>query len=357
MTIGLLVENSWYEKDFYSVLGVSKTASKSDIKKAYRKLAQEYHPDKTEGNKGAEEKFKAISEAYSVLSDETKRQEYDEARTLYSAGGFGRGTGRSTGFPPSSPNVNLNDLFRGSGNEHIEDLLGGFFGGQYSGQSRIPRKGSDIESELTLTFDEAYDGVTVPMKLRETRTCNQCGGSGQVSTGYVGDKVTICDKCNGYGTYETTRSLQTRIPAGVRDGARIKVAGKGNPGEPGGASGDLYLIIHVSPHPLYGRKDNHITLTVPVTFTEAVLGGDITVPTPRDGNVTLKIPPGTDNGQTFRVKGKGPQHGKSRSDMLVTVEIAVPKNLSAAAQASLKTYAEETRDHNPRAQLERLAQK
>ncbi len=343
------MENSWIEKDFYAILGVQKNASRSDIKKAYRRLAQEHHPDKNDGDRVAEEQFKAVAEAHSVLSDDEKRREYDEARSLYGPGGRRRNH--------ANPNVDLNDIFTDTGNEYIDSLINDIFAGQASGRGgrqayySAPRRGADIESELTISFDEAFDGVTVPLKLQEDRTCGRCNGYGQVTSGYVDDDVIICSACNGYGQVTSTHSLQTRIPSGVRDGARIKVAGKGNSGEPGAAAGDLYLLIHVGSHPLYGRRDNHVTLTAPITYAEAVLGAEITVPSPRDGDVTLKIPAGTDNKRTFRVKGKGPFHGKNRGDLLVTVEIAVPKTLTAEASEALQAYAEATATYDPRKKL------
>jgi molecular chaperone DnaJ len=361
-----------YEKDYYATLGVSKDAPAADVKKAYRKLARELHPDKNKGDKAAEERFKDVSEAYATLSDPKKRAEYDEARALFASGGF-RGAGPGGGFST----VDFGDLFGGGAGGGLGDLFGGLFGGGGRSRARGPKRGGDVETEVTLDFAEAVQGVTVPLRIASPhacrtcagsgakpgtspRTCPTCHGSGNVSVnqgpfslsqpcrdcrgrGRIVDEP--CPDCHGSGVQTRERTLTVRIPAGVRDGQRIRLKGRGSPGDNGGPAGDLYVVVHVTAHPVFGRKGDHVTLTVPVTFAEAVLGADITVPT-LDGTVTLKVPPGTKSGRTFRVKGRGVRNG----DLLVTVEVAVPQKLSAKARKALEAYAAED-GADPRAHL------
>jgi molecular chaperone DnaJ len=364
---------SSYEKDYYAALGVAKDAAAADIKKAYRKLARELHPDKNAGDAKAEARFKEVSEAYAVLSDPQKRAEYDEQRTLFANGAFRGGAGGGYGRT-----VDLGDLFGGGGGGGFGDLFGGLFGGGGTrGRSRGPRRGGDVETEVTLDFAEAVRGVTVPLRLSSPhacrtcngsgakpgtspRTCPACNGSGSVSVnqgpfslsqpcrdcrgqGRIVDEP--CSECRGSGVTSQERTLTVRIPAGVKDAQRIRLAGRGSPGEGGAPAGDLYVVVHVTPHRVFGRRGDHLTLTVPVTFTEAALGADVTVPT-LDGTVTLKVPAGTPSGKTFRVKGRGVRGG----DLLVTVEVSVPKKLSAKARAALETLAAEDGD-DPRAEL------
>ena len=378
------MNKDWLEKDFYASLGVAKDATPDEIKKKYRKLARELHPDKTPGDAKAEERFKEVSEAYDVLSDADKRTEYNEARAAFASGGFRPGAGGPRG---ASSNVNMEDLFGGN-DGGFGDLLGGIFNRGRGGRSNQPRRGADLESNLNLSFDDALDGVTVPLRLSSeaacetcrgsgarpgtsARTCMDCQGSGQVARnaggfafaetcptcrgrGQVIDDP--CPSCHGSGVGTKSRTVQVRIPAGVKDGARIRVAGKGAPGERGGPAGDLFVQVHVSPHALFTRKGDNIAFTVPVTFAEAALGAQITVPTPRDGNVTLKIPAGTTTGRTFRVKAKGiARKDNSRGDVLVTVEVAVPQKLSDEARMALEAYAEATADLDPRSGLMNLA--
>lgn len=379
------MNKDWLEKDFYASLGVAKDATPEEIKKKYRKLARELHPDKNPGDAKAEEKFKEVSEAYDVLSDVEKRKEYNEARAAFASGGFSRqGGGGPRG---ATSNVNMEDLFGGN-DGGFGDLLGGIFNRGRGGRSNQPRRGADLESNLNLSFDDAIDGVTVSLRLSSeaacetcrgsgarpgtsARTCMDCQGSGQVARnaggfafaetcptcrgrGQVIDDP--CPSCHGSGVGQKSRTVQVRIPAGVKDGARIRVAGKGATGERGGPSGDLFVQVHVTPHALFVRKGDNIAFTVPVTFAEAALGAQITVPTPRDGNVTLRIPAGTTTGRTFRVKGKGlMRKDSSRGDILVSIEVAVPQRLSEQAKAALESYAEATADLDPRAGLMNLA--
>ncbi|GAA1679439.1 molecular chaperone DnaJ [Fodinicola feengrottensis] len=378
----------WLEKDFYKALGVSKKASQDEIKKAYRTLARDLHPDKNPGNAEAERKFKEVSEANGVLSDVAKRKEYDEARSLFGAGAFRRQAGDTgAGGVP----FDLSDLLRGAGQSPgpstgpaggLGDLFGSVFGG--GGRASGPNRGGDIEAEATLNFDEAAHGVTLPLTLNSPgtcdtchgsgskpgtapRTCPVCHGSGLVSrdqgsfsfsepcrecqgAGTVVDEK--CPSCRGTGGVTKTRTLNVRIPPGVTDGQRIRIRGKGMPGRRGGPPGDLFVIAHVRKHELFGRNGDDLTLRVPVTFPEAAVGTSIRVPT-LDGAVTVKVPAGTPSGRTLRVRGRGVSKPKGGiGDLLITIDVVVPKNLSEDAQTALKAYAELV-DENPRADLER----
>lgn len=383
------MQQDWLEKDFYSILGVGKEATAAEIKKRYRSLARELHPDKNPGDTAAEERFKAVSEAYDVLSDDAKRKEYDEARTLFASGGFRPGGGFGPGG--GSYSVNLEDLF-GDGQGGFGEFLGGMFGGGRTrgGRAARPRRGADLESELTLSFDQALDGATVPLRLQVEgscsscrgtgaaagtipQTCPTCGGSGQVSRNAGGFAFAEpcptcrgrglyveqpCTSCHGSGRGSQTRTVNARIPAGVKDGATIRLKGKGAPGDAGGPAGDLLVKVKVAAHPVFGRKGDAITVSVPVTFAEAALGAEIPVPVPRGGQVTVRIPAGTANGRTLRVKDKGVAHKDgSHGDVLVTVEIAVPQKLDAAARDALEQYAKATSEHDPRAELIALAER
>jgi molecular chaperone DnaJ len=371
----------YVEKDYYKALGVPKDAAQADIKKAYRKLARQYHPDANKGDPASEDRFKEISEAYDVLSDETKRREYDEARTLFGAGGFRvpRGGG-GNGVP-----FDLSDLFGGGAGGRdgggIGDLFGGIFRGGRGGG--VPTRGADVEAQVTLSFTDALDGVTVPINLTGTGSCPTCGGSGArpgtatrvcpscTGTGVssrnaggfafaepcrecVGRGIVVddpCPTCAGSGQALSTRTLRARIPAGVRDGQRIRLKGKGQPGQRGGPAGDVVVLVHVQPHKVFGRKGDNLTLTLPVTFPEAALGATVKVPTLGGAPVSVKIPAGTTTGRTLRVRGKGgTRRDGTRGDLLVTVEVAVPQNLSDAAKDALTSYAEAQPD-DPRAHL------
>ena len=382
------MNKDWIDKDFYAMLGVSKTATAETIKKEYRALARKLHPDKNPGDAKAEERFKQVSEAYDVLSDPAKRSEYDEARAMFASGGYGRpGFGGGGGGRASGPNVNMEDLF-GADAGGFGDFLGGIFNRGRGGRAPAPRRGQDVESELTISFDDALDGVTVPLRLSSEapcsschgtgakagtvpRMCAACDGSGQIARnaggfafpetctncrgrGLIVDEP--CSQCRGSGRGLSTRTVQARIPAGVRDGARIKLKAKGGPGERGGPAGDLLVLVHVSPHAVFTRKGDSIAITVPVTFTEAALGGEVAVPTPRGGSVTLKVPAGTTAGRTFRIRGKGAtKKDGTHGDLLATVDIAVPQNLSAAAKEALEAYGLATADHDPRKDLRAMA--
>ncbi|HEV2087885.1 MAG TPA: molecular chaperone DnaJ [Cryptosporangiaceae bacterium] len=384
----------WLEKDYYAVLGVAKSSSADEIKKAYRKLARDFHPDKNPGNAPAEARFKEVSEAYAVLSDERRRREYDEARALFGSGAFRRqaGAGGFSGAGAGGAPFDLSDLFgsaaptggahraRGGG---LGDLFGAMFGGGGGARAGATR-GGDIETEASLDFSEAAHGVTVPLRLHapgicetchgngakagtEPRTCPLCLGAGLVSrnqgafsfsepcrecqgAGTVVDQK--CPDCRGTGGVTKTRTMHVRIPAGVSDGQRIRLKGKGQPGQRGGPPGDLFVVVHVQDHPMFGRSGPHLTLTVPVTFPEAVLGTELRVPT-LDGAVTLRVPPGTPSGRTLRVRGKGIRKADGPpGDLLVTVEVDVPTAVNESARKALADYAAAMPD-NPRAHLER----
>ena len=381
------------EKDYYKVLGVPKDATEAEIKKAYRKLARENHPDANKGDTKAEERFKEISEANDILGDPKRRKEYDEARALFGNGGF-RPAG--AGGPGGSFNFDLGDLFGGAqggaqgGAGGFGGGLGDVFGGLFNrgttgtGPRTQPRRGQDIESEVTLSFTEAVDGATVPLRMSSSaackacsgtgdkngtpRVCPTCVGTGQVSRGGSGSfsltdpcvdckgrgliAQDACEVCKGSGRARSSRTMQVRIPAGVSDGQRIRLRGKGAPGERGGPAGDLYVVVHVDAHPVFGRKGDNLMVTVPVTYPEAALGGEVKVPTLGGPPVTLKLPAGTPNGRTMRARGKGAvRKDGSRGDLLVTVEVAVPQELSDKAKEALEAYREATAEQDPRAEL------
>ncbi|MGI5401749.1 molecular chaperone DnaJ [Streptomyces sp. CA-135486] len=380
------------EKDYYKVLGVPKDATEAEIKKAYRKLAREFHPDANKGDAKAEERFKEISEANDILGDPKRRKEYDEARALFGNGGFRAGPGG----PGGSFNFDLGDLFGGGQAGGTQGGAGGFggglgdvFGGLFNrgagpGTRTQPRRGQDIESEVTLSFTEAIEGATVPLRMSSSAACKACSGTGdrngtprvcptclgtgQVSRGGSGSFSLTdpcvdckgrgliaqdpCEVCKGSGRARSSRTMQVRIPAGVSDSQRIRLRGKGAPGERGGPAGDLYVVVHVDAHPVFGRKGDNLTVTVPVTYAEAALGGEVKVPTLGGPPVTLKLPAGTPNGRTMRARGKGAvRKDGTRGDLLVTVEVAVPTELTEKAKEALEAYREATAAEDPRAEL------
>lgn len=340
------LRREWFDKDYYAVLGVPKNATAAEIKKAYRKLAQQFHPDTNAGNTAAEERFKEVSAAYEVLSDDEKRKGYDRVRDMGAAGFGARGPGAGAhpgGFAESYD---------------LQDLLGGMFGG-VPGRARQPRRGADLETDIHLSFEDAIAGVTLPVTLTgpapcsacrgsgaapgsSPKTCPDCGGRGQVQVnqGYFSMAQTCprchgagrwvdvpCPACAGSGAERRKRTLQVKLPKGVRDGARIRLSGKGEPGGAGVPPGDLFVRVHVAAHPIFGRRGDDLTVSLPVSFPEAALGANVQVPT-LDGPVTLKVPAGTPGGKTFRVRGKGAPRKGGHGDLLVTVNVDVPGKLS-----------------------------
>ena len=369
----------WAQKDFYKELGVKKDASADEIKKAYRKLARANHPDSNPGDTAKHDKFKSVAEAYDVVGDADKRKKYDEMRSLYGGGG---GFGRGGGF-------NLDDLLRdraGTGGG-FGDMFGDLFGGGRRGQQARPRpqKGPDAETSATISFTDAMEGVTISLRLTSDAPCPDCSGTG----GKPGTKPHICPECEGAGfvvssvggafsmnetcpmcggrqlIYDepcptchgsghgmSARTIQARIPAGVKDGQKIRLRGKGGAGENGGPAGDLFVNVKVTPHRIFGRKGDNLTLTVPVSFDEAALGAEIKVPTLNGAPVTLKVPAGTPNGRTFRVRGKGARKSDgTNGDLLATVEVQVPAQLDPAAREAIEAYRAATSDKPLRANL------
>lgn len=320
-----MASQDWFDKDFYKVLGVSKDVSEAELKKVYRKLAREYHPDSNQGNAKAEAKFKEISEAYSVLSDKEQRAEYDQIRAM----------GSGARFTAGGPQGGFNDAFSGFGRGGqqytfqqgggFEDILGGMFGGggggrfgQASGGFRGfggPQKGQDLVSSVTIDFFEAFHGETMELTTSEGRT------------------------------------VKVKIPAGVADAQKIRLRGKGYPSPDGGEAGDIVLTVKVRKHPIFERDGLNIKVNVPVTFVEAALGATIEVPTPDGENVKLKVAPGTPSGRSLRVKGRGIKTAKGTGDLLAVVQIAVPSHLDASAKEALEKFAEVAPQDNPRADL------
>ncbi len=379
----------WASKDFYAELGVKKDATADEIKKAYRKLARANHPDSHPDDAAKHEKFKRVAEAYDVVGDPEKRKKYDEMRELYGSGGGFRGgfPGGFGGGGQAGGGFDLNDLLRdrAGGGGGFGDMFGDLFGGRGRTQQARPRKGADVETTATISFTDALEGVTISLRLTSDAPCPDCSGTG----GKPGTKPHVCPECEGAGfvvasvggafsmnetcpacggrqlVYDepcptchgsgrglSARSIQARIPAGVKDGQRIRLRGKGAAGENGGPGGDLYVTVKVSPHRLFGRKGDNLTLEVPVSFDEAALGADIKIPTLSGSPVTLKIPAGTPNGRTFRVRGKGARKADgSYGDLLATVEVHVPAVLDRAAREAVEAYRAATAGKPLRANL------
>ncbi|WP_066522851.1 DnaJ C-terminal domain-containing protein [Curtobacterium ammoniigenes] len=323
-----MASQDWFDKDFYAVLGVSKDASDADIKKTYRKLARQYHPDSNPGNTAAESRFKEISEAYSVLSDKEQRAEYDQIRAMgsgarFTAGGPGQGGFEDVfGMFNQSSGGRQRVRFGQGGAGGFEDILGGMFGGGGFGQSTGgyrgfggPTKGNDVLASTTLEFRTAIAGDTV--KLTQ--------GNG--------------------------RAVNVRIPAGVADGQKIRLRGRGEPSPDGGESGDLVVTVHVRKHPVFERDNLNLRVDVPVTFAEAALGATIEVPTLGGQPVRLKVAPGTPSGRVLRVKGRGVTTKNGTGDLLATVQVAVPSHMSEKARKAVEALAEALPNEDPRADL------
>lgn len=358
----------YLEKDYYQILGVSKDADDATLKKAYRKLARELHPDQNK-SADAEEKFKAVSEAYDVLSDSKKRAEYDQIRT-YGAQGMG---GQGQNF-----NFDLGDLFGGSG-FNLGDLFG-----QGGARTRKPRRGADLQTEVTISFDDCFEGKNISIPLRGQVACKTCNGTG-AKPGTSPKKCTACNgsgqvtrnaggfafaqacptchgsgqiieakdpACGGTGIVTETRTVTARIPAGIKNNAVLRLKGKGEAGGKGGDAGDLFITVKVKEDQIFKRDGDNVKIDLPVRFDEAVFGSQISVPVPGGSTVTLKIPANTQNGKVFRVKNQGmPKGANSRGDLLVKIDIAVPQNTSGKAKDALQKYSEEVQYDNPRAEI------
>lgn len=371
-------QHDWLERDFYKILGVSESATEKDLTKAYRKLARKYHPDANQNNPKAEERFKEVSEAYDVLGDAERRKEYDELRKYGSTGGFGGapfgggGGGPTGGF--SFDSGNLSDI--------LGDLFGAGRRGSGPGPGTGPRKGDDLEAELNLSFDESVKGVTTSIHLTSDAACGTCRGSGSApgstpercpeceGRGVLDDDQGFfslsqpCPRCSGRGRVITNpcptckasgierkpRQVKVRIPAGVKDGQRIRLKGRGSPGRNNGPAGDLYVIVKVGAHHLFGRSGSNLTIDVPVTFAEATLGANVKVPTLDGPTVTLKVPEATPSGKTFRVKGKGVTTNGKIGDLLVTVVVDIPSALTDDQRSAVEALAAAT-ETSPRHHL------
>lgn len=352
------MQREWFEKDYYAVLGVPSTASQKEITKAYRKLAREFHPDANPNNAAAEERFKEISSAYDVLGDEERRKEYDEVRRA-GPQAFG-GPGGGFRFDP-----------RDFGGDAMGDILGQMFGGAGRRRGAGPQRGGDIEAVLSIDFADAVNGLTTTLHLTSDTTCSSCSGSGAragtspqqcpqcYGRGVVEDNqgpfafsspctrcsgrgVIIdypCVGCRGSGIEKRPREVKVRIPAGVDNGQRIRLKGRGTPGRNGGPPGDLFVVCNVSAHPVFGRDGLNLTLRLPITFAEAVLGSQIEVPTLDGPTVTLRLKPGTQSGSRHRVKGKGIVTKSAQGDLIVTVDVAVPTSLSEGEREAIESLA------------------
>lgn len=372
------------KRDYYEVLGIGKNATDAEIKSAYRKLAKKYHPDLNPGNKEAEEKFKEVNEANDVLSDPQKRQRYDQfgfagvdpnyaAANGGDAGGFGGGFG----------GVDLGDIFG--------DIFGGGFGGGFSGfgggsstrTANAPRKGHDIQASVILTFEEAAHGCSKKITINRQDTCPDCGGTGAAKgtspetcpdcggRGYVvtqqrtpfgvmqsqqpcshcGGRGTIirnpCKTCRGTGKTAARKSLEINIPAGIDDDQNIALRGQGDAGSNGGPAGDVIVHVTVKADPMFERDGYDVTIHVPITFSQAVLGDDVEVPTV-DGRIVQHIPEGTQSGTKFRLRGQGIQYlnGRGRGDQYVIVDVEIPKKVTRAQREALKAFEDSMKEDN-----------
>jgi len=318
-----MASQDWFDKDFYAVLGVKKDVSDADLKKTYRKLARQYHPDSNAGDAKAEARFKEISEAYSVLSDKELRTEYDQVRAMGSGARFTSGGGANGGFEDVFGGLFNQGARGGRQSAGFEDLLGGMFGGRggfgtssggYQGFGG-PTRGADITANTTLDFMTAIRGETVSLQM------------------------------------QSGRETKVKIPAGVADGQKIKLKGKGNPSPDGGEPGDLVITVSVRTHPIFERDGLNLRVDVPVTFSEAALGATIEVPTLEGSPVKLRVAAGTPSGRVLRVKGRGVTTPKGTGDLLATVVVAVPSHLTPAAKEALEAFAAAMPDENPREDL------
>lgn len=327
-------------KDYYKILGVSRTATDKEIKSTYRRLARQHHPDVNPGNKAAEEKFKGINEAYEVLSDPEKRKKYDQygdqwqfadqfaeaARQRSQTGGWN--------FTQEPGGAQSYAFEEGDINGIFEDLLGGRAGG-FRRRTPRQRQGQDIEYPIDITLEEAYSGTLRNISLQSEVPCSACRGTGRIQN-------LPCSVCRGAGVIPQVKRLEVKIPAGVNNGSRVRIAGKGEPGSAGGPPGDLYLVISVQPHNLFQRKEDDLYIDVPVPLTTAILGGEVQVPTLKGTKLALKIPPETQNERIFRLAGQGMPHigDSARGDLLVTIKVVLPTELSAQEKELFKKLRE-----------------
>jgi molecular chaperone DnaJ len=357
------VQREWFEKDYYQALGVSQTATPKEITSAYRKLARQFHPDANPGDDAAEERFKEVSAAYEVVGDPDKRARYDEVRRMGPmAGGFG-------GFPGGGG-------AGGAGVGNLGDIFGNLFGRGSPGQaaSQGPRRGTDLEADVTLDFHAAVHGATVTVQVTSDvkcgdcegsgaapgtspRTCPECGGRGSVNDeqglfsfsrpcmtcggrGQVVDNP--CPKCAGRGVVHRPRSIKAKVPPGVSDGKRVRIKGQGGAGANGGPNGDLFVVVRVTPDAVFGRSGNNLTVTVPVTLAEAALGANVEVPLLDGGTVTIVVPEGSESGRKMKVRGRGVKNSKGVGDLVVTIALEVPKSLNDEQRAALEAFAAAT---------------
>ena len=358
-------QREWLEKDYYKVLGVKESDTDKEVTRAYRKLAKQYHPDSGGGN---EERFKEISSAYDVLGDVDKRKEYDQVRKMGPVGGLFNGQGFASDF-----------------DFDIGDIVGGLFnrvrGGNRAGPTRGPgpQRGRDLEAELHLDFEDAVRGLTTTIHLTGDASCSVCHGTGAEpgtlpttcpqcnGSGITADNQgmfsfsqpcarcggrgvvieTPCHACKGTGAERRERGVKVRIPAGVAEGQRIKMKERGGPGRNGGPPGDLYVLVHVSPHGTFARKGDDLATTLRVPFPTVALGGEVQVPTLEGDAVTIKVKPGTQPGTTLRVRGRGVQTDRKTGDLLVTLQVAVPTTLTDAQRAAVEALAASSAQHAP----------
>lgn len=356
------------KKDYYDVLGVNKNASDTEIKKAYRRLAVKYHPDKTQGDKASEEKFKEATEAYEVLADAQKRATYDQFGHTMGPEGFGGF--RDSGFGGAAGAGGFGDIF--------EDIFGDFFGGSGGGQRRGGQRGNDLRYNLDIKFEDAAFGLETKIKVPsykscsdckgtggkggEVETCSQCQGSGQMrmQQGFftvsrtcnkcMGNGKVIknpCKSCKGQGRIEETKALSLNVPAGVETGTRMKIAGEGEPGMGGAPSGDLYVVLRVEEHPFFVREGREVVCEIPISFSQAALGDELEVPT-LEGKVKMKVPAGTQPGKVMRLKGKGfPDLNRyGRGDQHVIIKLEVPTKLSSRQKELLADFETESDEHS-----------
>ncbi len=361
-------------RDYYEVLGVDRNATADDIKKAYRKLAMQYHPDRNPGDKAAEEKFKELGQAYEVLSDEEKKAAYDRyGHAAFTQGGMGNAGG---GFPGGGggfhdPFEVFREVFGGGGGGGMGGIFEEFFGGGGQRRTRDGRqRGSDLRYDLQITLEEAAFGAEKELELEKLNTCDECKGSGSkgggtktcptckghgqviASRGFFQIQQTCpdcggagqivsnpCPVCKGQGRAEAKTRIKLRIPAGIQEGSRLRSSGNGEAGTRGGPPGDLYVVIHLKDHDIFERDEDDLTCTVPMPFATAALGGEISVPT-LDGKASVKVPAGTQSGTIFRLRGKGmPELNSSRKgDLLVRTQVEVPTKLSGDQRDKLKAF-------------------